>query len=145
MTQDTEVKEATTERTPTLWTHNDMAERINATTIAEAVEEWADAWVCDNDGPLPETVTLYGFAPRPFPDPSFFDDFILEGLIERLDEDHGDPEEPTEITDAMRTACREFVAKVYAEFRPWMCEIVTEQTVRVADYYTPSPEPSHVV
>lgn len=51
-------------------------------------------------------------------------DHILESLLSVLDSDEelGDPEEPTEPDDAMKSAALEFVRKVSASYRVWACE-----------------------
>ena len=48
----------------------------------------------------------------------------LEGLLERLDEGHGDPGglHENEITPRMRAAARGFLREVALEYRSWVCE-----------------------
>ena len=54
---------------------------------------------------------------------------VLEGLLERLDEDHGDPGRlhENEITPRMRAAARRFLREVALEYRSWLCEPTGER------------------
>ena len=54
---------------------------------------------------------------------------VLEGLLERLDEDHGDPGRlhENEITPRMRAAARGFLREVALEYRSWVYEPTGEQ------------------
>lgn len=126
------------ERKPTCWTTDRDAERITATTIAEAVGEWAD-YVADAMPlrELPETIEVYGYAPMELPPPIEASRWVdpLGRLLEWLDEEYGDPEGvPTLPTDAIRDAELAFLRTVLAEYKAWMCERVCTRTVRVRDY-----------
>jgi hypothetical protein len=115
------------------WDCDAGCERLSWTTITEAVEAWADD---QHPTPLPETVTVYGFA-RLEAGPDYADGVArraLETVMEALDEDFGDPDEATEPTDAMRAAARQFVDAVISEYAVWRCDEVTSVTVRVADH-----------
>ena len=53
-------------------------------------------------------------------------DRLLESLLEDLDEDYGDPDgftsNPTEPTDSMKAAAKQFVEAVVKEYKVWACE-----------------------
>lgn len=124
------------------WTCDDSAELLTATEIEEAVANWAD----DRDDPLPETVIVYGFAPNELPEAGWIADRVLGDLMELLDEEYGNQVDgtPTEVTPTLRTAALAFAEVVRREYSVWTCSIVTEETVRVADYYEPADAASEV-
>jgi hypothetical protein len=112
------------------YTCREDEERLSFTSIQEAVEQWADDTFPD---PLPETVTVYGYGrmkPKTCPTSP------LDDMLERLDEEYGDPEgyHETPVTDAMREAERQFIAAVLAEYDPWACVKVSEEVVRVGEF-----------
>lgn len=126
-------------RTPQLWSCNRDEEQLRATTIADAVDEWY-GWSTE---PVPEHVVVYGFAPVELPRAEhFMSGDLLEIILERLDEDHGNPEEYTEPTEGMKEAERMFVRAVLDEYHVWQCEQVCEKRVRVRDYITAEEEVS---
>ena len=55
----------------------------------------------------------------------------LEELIERLDEEYGNPEEATEFDDVARAVAREFVDKIIANYEIWGCEESTKENLQV--------------
>jgi hypothetical protein len=112
------------------WDCRDDREQLIHDSIGEAVYAWAD----ERDGPLPETVTVYGFARMELPSEERIAETVLEHLIERIDEDYGNPDDWAKPTEAMLTAAREFARVFRAEYECWACEEVTRQTVRVADH-----------
>ena len=57
----------------------------------------------------------------------------LEGILESLDEDHGDPEgAATEPTSGMRAASAELVSVIKADYRSFWSEQCCDETVTVA-------------
>jgi hypothetical protein len=112
------------------YTCREDEEQLSFTCIEEAVEQWADdCW----PNPLPETVTVYGYGRmRVVTCPTS----PLEDMVERLDEEYGDPEGnyETPVTEGMREAERQFIAAVLAEYHPWACVRVSEEVVNVADF-----------
>lgn len=127
------------------WSCQPFEERLFWPTIEEAVESWA----LDLDS-LPEMVDVYGWARTVLPTAERWSSTQWSGpladLIERLDEEYGDPEEGATITDAMKQAELVFINAVLAEYEVWSCDQITQRTVRVSDYYAPEaapPEPAH--
>ena len=112
---------------PILWGSPDD-ERLEYIDEDEAIEEILD----DIDGPLPEAITICGFARieintlRLHP---------LEDCLDTLDEDYGDPDgEPAHPTEAMKEAERVFLETIKKEYTPWMCEEVCRKEISVADW-----------
>jgi hypothetical protein len=102
------------------------AETLTHSEPDEAIEEWADD-VEDLTG----TVTVYGYTRRVMdptdPDP----DMILERELERLDDEYGGGDDPTEATDAMKQAAKVFAAVIRDEYRVWQCEPTHKAVVNV--------------
>lgn len=113
------------------WDTDDTAEYLIHDSIEEAVEAWADDH-CPL--PLPETIKVYGWIRDKLPPPEDRARSVLEDLLERIDEDFGSPDDFTRPNEAMETAAREFVAKVYAEYSVWRCSHVVTRDIKVADY-----------
>jgi hypothetical protein len=108
------------------------AEHLAYTDIGEAVHAWADA---RHPEPLPETVTVHGYAPMELPTEEWIADLILRETLERLDEEHArfDGEDTTP-TAAMKAASYAFARVIRREYVSWQCEEVVAVTVRVADH-----------
>lgn len=122
----------TTPREVRFWDCSDDKESLCWTSITEAVEQWADE---QHPNPLPETVTVYGFASMELPPLKHLADEALERMLELLDEDYGDPTDSgTTPTPGMRDAALRFANSICIEYDPWACEQVTEEVVRVADH-----------
>ncbi len=114
------------------WDCNDSEELLSHTDIGDAVVAWADAL----DGPLPESVTVYGFARRPLPSAEPLAIDILTRVLEELDNDLGDPDatEITRDTQPMREAAFALAAAIRADYEVWQCERVTKCDVLVAEH-----------
>lgn len=126
-----------TKREAQFWSCREDDEYLSHETIEEAVEAWADDL---HPGPLPETVTVYGFARMELPTTERLASEALARLLEWMDEEYGDPHGATEPTPTMEAAAFAFAQTFRAEYVPWACEQVERRTVRVADYYDPSPD-----
>ena len=125
------------QRTPKYWHWSNDAETLAFTTPGEAVDDYVEhvyhAGLGDDPPPIPEYVTLYGYAPMALdkPDPGW----ILDEVLDRIEEEYGDPDGPRKTTDRMRAAASEFIDLVVEEWgEPYWCEIVETRTVRVRDY-----------
>lgn len=83
---------------------------------------------------LPETITVKGYARMVIPEGEIRNrvDTVLDALIERLDEEHGNPDgDPCDVTEKMKEAALTFVKAVVAEYTVWGCEVVSEEEVDV--------------
>uniref|UniRef100_A0A6H1ZXB4 Uncharacterized protein n=1 Tax=viral metagenome TaxID=1070528 RepID=A0A6H1ZXB4_9ZZZZ len=108
---------------------NKDEERLNTNNPDEAIGELLDIL----PGIFPDKITLYCYS-RIKVEESNCNDSLNE-LIEYLDEEFGDPEgDPSEITDKMREAEKEFVRVVVSEYTPWACEIVHEEEIDVEEW-----------
>ena len=121
------------EENVTFWTCVEDTERLTHTERDEAVREYLDDMrgVCD----FPETVQVFGFKrielEHKEPDP----EWILEEILERLDEEHGDPEgHATPPSVRMLEACQHLVDVIRQEYEVWTCEQVTSETVNVREW-----------
>ena len=125
------------EREVKFWCDTLDREHLTADSIEEALAEALDDVAVYPK--IPETLTLYGFAPRTVDAPRAEREaeWALECLIERLDEDFGPLDESTEPSGDMREAAREFVVRVLRTYEVWQCEHVETRVVKVADHYTP--------
>lgn len=117
------------EREADLWGVNDP-ERMNADTPNEAI-----GCYLEECGPerMPETVTLQGFRRM---QPTENDcGYPLERVLERLDEEHGDPDERgTTPTPKMLEAEKAFKAAILAEYKVWSCEEIYSEEVNVREW-----------
>jgi len=59
--------------------------------------------------------------------------FLVEELLERMDEEHGNPDSGTDATPEMRKAALAFVNAVCNRYRVWPCDRVAEHIVTKDD------------
>lgn len=133
------------EREARWWSVDRERERLYATEIEEAVQEWYDDLYPDQI--VPETVEVHGFAPMELPPAEKIAADVLEYVGEWLEEDYGDPDDggPTNWNEKAKAAAAEFARVVREEFYVWACEPVARETVRVADYVNPERAPESEV
>lgn len=114
----------------TAWGERD-AERLVARDIDGAVEDILDAVEPED---WPETVLMCGFRPMSLEGAGALQvDSILDPIIESLNEDFGDSEEPGhwDPTPAVRTAAEALADALRADYPVWTCEPVLEVEVPV--------------
>lgn len=100
------------------------AEWLYHTDKNDAIEAIIDSW---HPKPIEGTFELCGYA-RMSIGPGYLD--VLGYVLERLDEEYGDPDgyTGTEPTQAMKDAEKAFIDTIVSEYFVWACEpIVTEQ------------------
>jgi hypothetical protein len=115
------------EKTPEFWGSGDD-ERLSCTDEDEAIEAMLD----EMTAPLPEKITVYGYAPMEVNTGALNP---LEHVLEYLDEEYGDSEgDPSKETDAMKEAERVFLEVVKKEYVVWACESVCKKEIIVADW-----------
>jgi len=112
------------------WHHDKDAERLVSESVDEAVERFLDDLPPEM---WPETLKVYGFAPAELPGTDSLIGFggPLEGLLESLDEEYGDPEDYHCRTNKMEEAERVFVDTVLSEYQVWTHEPVCSQEIHV--------------
>ena len=125
------------QRTPKYWHWSNEAEQLKTTTPGAAVDDYVEylhqAELGEDPPPIPEYVTIYGYAPMAIqpPDPGW----ILDEVLDRIEEEYGNPDGPREPTDRMRAAASEFIDLVAEEWgEPYWCEVVETRRVKVRDY-----------
>jgi len=107
------------------WSCDPDAERLQADTPDEAIEEFLD---CVDQEDWPENLMAVGYAPMSVshhePNPVR----VLDDVLERLDEDYADPDgDPTEPTEIMIAAAKAFCAEVRAHYVPFACQSTGEK------------------
>lgn len=113
------------EQEPDFWDACER-ERLTYEDIDDAIEEYLDQLA---PGKLPETVEVKGYVRRE-PSISEYEGAMLENLIERLDEEYGDPDayHATPASENMKAAELVFIKAVLAEYESWQCEpVITKE------------------
>ncbi len=112
------------------WSTNDADEHLTHEDIGEAVYEWWD------QGGEEDEVTVYGYKRREFPPEEDTSRYVLDLVLEWLDENHelGNPDAASEPTKRMEEAARVFAREIADEYHVWACELVETKRVKVADY-----------
>lgn len=117
------------------WSVCKECETLTCTDPYDAVEEYLDDLYPTPIKDLSDEVIVSGFEPMEVPEEKFAE-FILEDLLERIDEEFGDPSgQYTNPTAKMVKSSRDFVKTVVEEFDIWACELSGEQiTVNLKEY-----------
>ncbi len=117
------------------WSCRDDDEVLTHDDISEAVEEWADDAHPDR---IPETITVYGFAPMELPPATDIANRALGEIIEWLDEELADPSgNGSQSSDELTAAALAFAEAIRTHYEPWMCEEVERRVISVRDYLSP--------
>jgi disulfide oxidoreductase YuzD len=110
-------------------------ERFGCSTIEERIIQLRQ----ERFGDIPETLELIGYDPMTINEEAQkrFADWILESLLENMDESEFGGEDYTDVNQTMKDAASEFIKKIVAEYRVWPCLEVCRKTVNTADYIKP--------
>jgi len=102
-------------------------ERFTHTELDTAVEEYLSYF----DPPLPTTVMVRRYEPKTITaeEANSWAHDLLGQLIEQVDEEYGDPEEPTECESSWIALMRETVGNILRGYTVWTCEEVKPATV----------------
>ena len=112
------------------WDAEDSEELIHDSRH-DAIEMALDSLAFADNGKLPRTLEVKAFARMPI-DTDMWGDSIAETLVEQLDEEFGGPDSDfTEVTDFMKEAGRTFARAVVSKYTPWLCYVVSTETVDV--------------
>ena len=113
-------------------------DRLTAVSLDEVVQFNLDEWAY---GPLPEHLEVCGYTPQAIT-PNSYTTRVLGNLIEMLDEEYADPDkvEATKPTQTMKEAEQAFIEAVLAEYKPWLCDLTTRETVHVPTWIRENPE-----
>jgi hypothetical protein len=115
------------------WTCNESDEVLTAESVDDAIQYFVDEVEV-----VPRKLKVYGFAQIEIP-PNAKDrigKYVLENIIEILDDDWGNPEDGSEITEEMRTASQDFAGKILDLYHVWRCEKVEEVEVDMVAWCT---------
>jgi hypothetical protein len=113
---------------PVFWTVDTSGEELQYETLDEAVEMYLDGLSPEQ---TPEVITAFGYARTDLSKEwSDLPEFVVETVIERLDEEYGDPfSSGFPITDRMRKAAAVFAEVILREYEPWACIPVCQQEI----------------
>lgn len=104
-------------------------ETLFAMDIDEAVNECLDEmWTDASPGDLPETFRVQGYAPRQIDTEDRIFTYMIEDLVERLDEEYGHEDKAGEydLSTEAQKLLEAFKAQVIAEYPVYQCEMVGE-------------------
>lgn len=116
------------------WCCNESQERLTAMSIEEAIEEWADDMLADGQI-CPDSLKVYGYAPKPLPTVESLAKDILASTFEDLECEYADPDDysPHDQNDFMPKAM-ELAEEIIGGFIVWACERVSVIEVDPHDY-----------
>ena len=114
------------------------AETLSHSTPEEAIEAALDQWLSPKVSVLEhltsavgDTITIYAFKRHALPVDEPDPERVLEDVLDRLDEENGDPDEATTPTVEMEQAAATFCDAIRRLYTVWQCEIAGEATVNV--------------
>lgn len=119
------------------WDWDDTKERLDHVSIGDAIAaylehkaEWFRGTEAEFIASLPGSVELHGYSPMPTPEPDA--ESIVVGVLERIDEEFGDPDGGyTEPSAGMLSAAHRLCAVIRGEYPMWAHEITTSETVDI--------------
>lgn len=113
-----------------LWSYDKHAERVYP--LHTALDNYFNDCE-DNEVEPSEVVTMYAFKKKAVNE-EWLVGFVLGELIERFDDEYGDPEEETKVTQTMKDAALAFVRAVVAECDARQVEDVGSVELKVSDW-----------
>lgn len=116
--------------TSLLWSYDKHAERVSPLNTAWDIY-FQDCE--DNDVEPSEVVTMYAFKQKPVNE-QWLANCALDALIERFDDEYGDPEDETTITQAMKDAALAFARAVVADCDAWQVEDAGSVELKVSEW-----------
>jgi hypothetical protein len=115
------------------WSCNEYEELLTETSIDDAVQQFVDN-AAENE--IPNMLTVYGFNPVKI-NKNIKDVFglsALENMVERLDEDFGNPDDDSELTEEMKVAAKDFSEKIIDLYHVFRCEQVDEVEINMVEW-----------
>lgn len=116
------------------WDCDEGAEHLRHTAMDEAIESHLDGLWDDMTADafldvMPDELKVYGFVHEALGDISCLN--VLDNALERLDEEHGDPEGrvTTDSNEAMKKAEATFLSVLQDEYEVWACQHIITETV----------------
>lgn len=130
MNQEIHGKEIDPSDASLLWSHDKNAEHVHP--LDGALDNYF--YDCEWDGVEPsEVVTMYAFKQKAVKE-EWLADFALYELIERFDDEYGDLEDETKVTQTMKDAALAFVRAVVAECDVNQVEDVGSVELKVSEW-----------
>jgi len=121
--------------------HDQSAARLTHTEISEAIHDFLDTLEFAEIRALPKTMTIYGFKPMEVSESQMqrWADDAIENMLERFDEEYGDPEggsEPMKPDDkkALEKLWLETVRATVAKQYVWNCEGCGSREIDITEY-----------
>ena len=120
-------------------------EELSNTELDEAVEYYLDGFLFDDLVNLinkRETITVTGYARLTIDEETirYFARSMLDDCLERLDDEYGDPNGWTEVTEEMKQFMElyavPFVRQIIKRYNIWRCDPVCEEKINVLDWIT---------
>ena len=102
------------------------SERLSRLTWDEAIEEILDQFESYDKSTIPESLMLYQYAPIPL---VMTADSMLDQILERVDEELGNPDEAYTPTVRLKEAAEEFVRVFRDEYKIWAYEQTGEKRI----------------
>lgn len=130
MNQEAHSKEIDPNDDSLLWSRDKHAERVYP--LHTALDNYVYDCEWDDVEPL-EAITMYAFKQKAVNE-NWLADFVLDELIERFDDEYGDTEEETKVTQAMKDAALAFVRAVVAECDARQVEDAGSIELKVSDW-----------
>lgn len=107
-------------------------EHLRFDDIDDAIEDHLENYSHLPGAHSDRVLTFLGFVRMPLPDPQVNAEWLLEHLLERLDEEFSDPDgDPTKPTDTMMAAAVSFVEAVQGTYKGYPCESVLRVRVPI--------------
>ena len=118
---------------PDFWSVSKYEERLTHDEPEEAAAMWLDDMTKEEIAELPDEITVYGWRRtniKGYLEPSF----VLDEVLERLDEEHGDPDGDfiSSITPKMIAATRALVQAIEEDYTPWTCKVCCEEKLDIS-------------
>jgi len=114
-----------------LWAEEDSdIERLYHQTPDECIA----GYLGDHYGEPPAEIIICAFARMKLVGSDLDPDWLLEWLLERWDEEYGDPDEATKASKAMVKAAEVFITAIAAEYRVWAHESTAAFLVNVEEW-----------
>lgn len=100
--------------------------------IYEDKDEAIEGILCSS-GDMSGELEICGYAPEEV-DWAYYEQYILGHLLERLDEEYGNPKRGGTCTEEMELATKQFIEEIKEHYEVWACEEVIRETIDIAEW-----------
>jgi hypothetical protein len=129
MSQNTDTKLDIGDINPDFWDAGDN-EELTSITMDDAIQEYLDSSDIDLHDPT-ITIMVNGFNKR---DIREYDMKVLDDLLDKIDEEYGNPDKPYQPNKRLLDAEKEFVKVFLEEYDVWACDKVCEREINVHEW-----------